>query len=71
MILITTDADLVARGIAFEDVEFGDLRDEALSAAALSEDVYFWRTGDTRAIKRRNAPLVVPDWLKDRKGVDL
>lgn len=71
MILITTDSDLIAKGIAFEDVELGDLKDEALSAAALAEDVYFWRTGDTRAIKRRNAPLIVPDWLKDRMGVDL
>jgi hypothetical protein len=44
--------------------ELGDL---AFRAACVAEDVYFWRDGNVKALKRRNAPLEIPDWLKDRE----
>lgn len=63
MILITTDSDLIVRIVPFADVEFHHLKANVFRATLIAEDVYFWRNGGIKALKRLNAPLGVPDFL--------
>lgn len=68
MILITTPNDLIESGR--EPQSIYDLKAEPVTCALWAEDVYFWRDGKVAALKRRNAPLVVPEWLESLSGVD-
>lgn len=70
MILICTDDDLKVTEIPLPKIGALNLKDDALLAAAHSEDVYFWRGGEVKPLKRRNAPLVIPEWMKGLEGVD-
>lgn len=71
MIVIYTDRDLGAlSGIPFEDVQQRHVLKDLLPPASWAEDVYFWREEKVKALKRRNAPLVVPEWLESRSDVD-
>ena len=72
MIIILTDLDLreSSRGKAASDLVESDLRAHVSIARMYAEDVYFWRDGFAVALKRRNAPLVVPTWLHGLTGVD-
>ena len=72
MIIILTNSDLQERsrekpiGTMMEN----DYRSYVSTACLYAEDVYFWRDGVITALKRRNAPLIVPEWLEGRGGVD-
>ena len=68
MILICTKDDLRSD---IEPRSLHDLDDDAYLIAGHVEDVYFWRDGNVTPLKRRNAPLIVPEWLEGREGVDL
>lgn len=70
MILITTDIDLTSPAVPIEEISQADLNDETRHCSLWAEDVYFWRNGETIAIKRRDGPLVVPEWLENLSGVD-
>lgn len=72
MILIVVDSDLrrAARDLPLAEISMWMLKNEGVIAADHAEDVYFWRDGEVKALKRRNASLVVPDWLEGREGVD-
>lgn len=69
MIVILTDYDLDLAS-DFAEVSLDDFDDDLWSAINAAEDVYFWRDGEVKPLKRRNAPLVVPDWLQCLEGVD-
>ena len=72
MIVILTDLDLreASRGKPVSTFNETDFRASVSSATLYAEDVYFWRDGFPVALKRRNAPLVVPTWLHGLTGVD-
>lgn len=72
MIIILTDQDIQkhSQGKSVKAIPEIDFRSYVTTASMYAEDVYFWRDGVATAIKRRNAPLVVPDWLRGLKGVD-
>lgn len=72
MIIILTDLDLRedSRGKLATELTETDLRGYVASAGLYAEDVYFWREGIATALKRRNAPLVTPNWLHGLTGVD-
>lgn len=70
MILICTDADLEVGLVPLSEVGGLSLNYDAQLAATHAEDVYFWRAGEVKPLKRRNAPLVVPEWMKNLEGVD-
>jgi hypothetical protein len=64
MIIILTDEDLGESGIPLADISFGSFDENVLPSLSWAEDVYFWRDGEVKVLKRRNAPLTVPDWLR-------
>lgn len=68
MILITTNDDVIKT--IRDPQSIYDLNADAGKCALYAEDVYFWRDGKVKALKRRNAPLVVPEWLENLSGVD-
>ncbi len=72
MIIIYTDQDVRPEHdqVPVEIVQWGDLDADKIPSGAWAEDVYFWRDGEVKVLKRRNAPLIVPEWLKDLEGVD-
>jgi len=70
MILILTEQDLRDPEVTMESVSLYSLRSHVGPLTAWVEDVYFWRDGQVKALKRRNAPLTVPGWLKDREDVE-
>lgn len=72
MIIIYTDRDLAANceGVPLDIIRTTHIDSDIQPSANWAEDVYFWRKGEVKALKRRNAPLVVPEWLKDRTDVD-
>jgi hypothetical protein len=72
MIIILTDQDIQkhGQGKPIETIPEIDFRSYVTTACMYAEDVYFWRDGTATAMKRRNTPLVVPDWLRGLVGVD-
>lgn len=72
MIIILTNQDLKdgSELVSQYLIRESDLRSYVQSAALHAEDVYFWRGGVATALKRRNAPLEVPNWLHGLTGVD-
>lgn len=70
MIIIYTDQDLARKADSFAEVSQGRVHEDLIPCAAWAEEVYFWRDGEVKVLKRRNAPLEIPEWLKDRKDVD-
>ena len=51
-------------------IGMSNLNDDAMVTAAYAEDVYFWRNGEVKPLKRRNAPLEAPEWIRNLEGVD-
>ena len=72
MIIILTNQDLKDESglVPQHLLRDSHLRSYVQSAASYAEDVYFWRDGIATAMKRRNAPLEVPNWLHGLTGVD-
>lgn len=77
MIVILTDIDLDADSgdISFDEVSLSHVDEDLWRSLNWADDVYFWRNtrigSIIKALKRHNALLEVPEWLKDRKGVDM
>lgn len=72
MIIIFTKDDLKSssRDVASSAMILSDVSDDKMPCSGWAEDVYFWRDGRVKPLKRRNAPLFVPEWLENLEGVD-
>lgn len=73
MIVIYIDADIDPRfeeRLSLESITLRQIDPFLRPPADYAQDVYFWRKGEVKALKRLYGPLEVPEWLKDREDVD-